>query len=49
MHKTIGLKLRATYIKKRKLREVVTKRRKIPLYQYFYTQASELGESLLAK
>ena len=36
-HKNIvGLKLQPTIIKKRKLREVVRKRRKVPLYPYFH-------------
>ena len=33
----IGLKLRPTITEKRKLREVVRKRRKIPLYPYFHS------------
>jgi len=32
----IGLKLQPTVTKKRKLREVVRKRGKVPLYPYFH-------------
>ena len=35
-HKNISLKLRPTVTQKRKLREVVRKRRKVPLYPYFH-------------
>ena len=37
-----GLKLQPTVIQKRKLREVVRKRRKVLPYPYFHPQASEL-------
>ena len=39
---SIGLKFRPTITEKRKLREVVRKRGKVPLYLYFHSQASEL-------
>ena len=39
---SIGLKFQPTVIEKRKLREVVRKRGKVPLYPYFHFQASEL-------
>ena len=49
-HKNItGLKLRPTITKKRKLREVVRKRGKVPLYLYFHPQASELWDCWLAE
>ena len=35
-HGSTGLKLRPTVTEKRKLREVVRKRRKVPLYPYFH-------------
>ena len=42
-HKNIiGLKLRPTVTEKKKLREVVRKRRKVPLYLYFHPQDLEL-------
>ena len=37
-----GLKLRPTVTQKRKLREVMRKRRKVPLYLYFHPQVLEL-------
>ena len=37
-----GLKLRPTVTQKRKLREVVRRRGKVPLYLYFHPQALEL-------
>ena len=40
----IGLKLRPTVSEKMKLREVVRKREKVPLYPYFHPYASELRE-----
>ena len=44
-HKNItSLKLRPTVSEKRKLREVVRKREKVPLYPYFHPYASELWE-----
>ena len=42
-HKNItDLKLRPTVSEKKKLREVVRKRRKVPLYPYFHPYALEL-------
>ena len=44
-----GLKLRPTVTWRRKLREVVRKRGKVPLYLYFQPQAPELWDCWLAK
>ena len=38
---SVGLKLRPTIIKKRKLREVVRKRGKVPLYPYFHPKLGD--------
>ena len=48
-HGSIGLQLRPTVTRRRKLREVVKKRGKVPLYPYFHPQASELWDCWLAK
>ena len=40
--KYTGLKLRSTVSEKRKLREVVRKRGKVPLYPFFHLLALEL-------
>ena len=49
-HKNItGLKVWPTFSDKRKLREVVRKRRKVPLYPYFHPSGSELWEYFLAQ
>jgi len=42
------LKLRPTITEKRKLREVVRERGKLPLYPYFHPQSLELWECFLA-
>ena len=47
--KTIGSKLLSTVSEKRKLREVVRKGGKVPLYPYFCPQTLESWESLLAE
>ena len=39
---SIGLKLQPTVTEKRKLREIVRKRGKVPLYPYFHLQDSKL-------
>ena len=45
IHKNItGLKVRPIVSEKRKLREVVRKREKVPLYPYFHLYASKLQE-----
>ena len=49
-HKNItSLKIRPTVSEKRKLREVVRKRGKVPLYPYFHPQTSELWDYWLAE
>ena len=44
-----GLKLRPTITEGRKLREVVRKREKVPLYPYFHPQASKLWDYWLTE
>ena len=39
-----SLKFQPTVSKKRKLREIVRKREKVPLYPYFHPYASKLRE-----
>ena len=45
----MGSKLRPTVSEKRKLREVMRKRGKVPLYPYLHSQVLELRESWLVE
>ena len=50
MHKNIiSSKIQLTINEKKKLRKVMRKRGKVPLYPYFHPQSSKLSEYLLVE